>query len=72
MFVCLQAEMELRISQSLFNHQSEITRQLVEGINNIHVCIYNIYEVGVCTCVCVCVIYKVQNLYYSAQREGYC
>lgn len=58
MFVCIQAEMELRICQSLFNRQSEITKQLVEGINDIRVCIYNTCEVGVCTCecmyICVC------------------
>ncbi|XP_072221336.1 endophilin-B1-like [Leuresthes tenuis] len=32
-----QAEMELRICQSLFARQSEITRQLVEGISNTHI-----------------------------------
>ncbi|XP_035529213.1 endophilin-B1-like isoform X2 [Morone saxatilis] len=31
-----QAEMELRICQSLFDRQSEITRQVVEGISNTH------------------------------------
>ncbi|XP_062252443.1 endophilin-B1-like [Platichthys flesus] len=31
-----QAEMELRIFQSLFDRQSEITRQLLEGIHNTH------------------------------------
>ncbi|XP_075873768.1 endophilin-B1-like [Nelusetta ayraudi] len=31
-----QAEMELRICQSLFDRQSEITRQAAEGINNTH------------------------------------
>lgn len=36
-FFFLQAEMELRICQSLFDRQSEITRQAVEGINNTHV-----------------------------------
>ena len=30
--------MELRIFQSLFDRQSEITSQLLEGINNTHVC----------------------------------
>ncbi|XP_039993028.1 endophilin-B1-like isoform X2 [Xiphias gladius] len=32
----LKAEMELRICQSLFDRQSEITRRLLEGINNTH------------------------------------
>ncbi|KAM4543167.1 endophilin-B1-like [Odontesthes bonariensis] len=32
-----QAEMELSICQSLFARQSEITRQLVEGISNTHI-----------------------------------
>ncbi|XP_041668872.1 endophilin-B1-like [Cheilinus undulatus] len=31
-----QAEMELRICQSLFDRQSEITRRVVEGISNTH------------------------------------
>nr|XP_020494337.1 endophilin-B1-like [Labrus bergylta] len=31
-----QAEMELRICQSLFDRQSEMTRQVVEGIDNTH------------------------------------
>ncbi|KAF7657478.1 hypothetical protein LDENG_00026430 [Lucifuga dentata] len=31
-----QAEMELRICQSLFDRQTEITRRLLEGISNIH------------------------------------
>uniref|UniRef100_A0A3Q3NQA4 Endophilin-B1-like n=1 Tax=Labrus bergylta TaxID=56723 RepID=A0A3Q3NQA4_9LABR len=38
--VCLcvrvKAEMELRICQSLFDRQSEMTRQVVEGIDNTH------------------------------------
>ncbi|KAM9341536.1 endophilin-B1-like [Symphorus nematophorus] len=32
-----QAEMELRICQSLFDRQSEITRRVVEGISNTHI-----------------------------------
>ncbi|KAM7403387.1 hypothetical protein PAMA_004032 [Pampus argenteus] len=32
-----QAEMELRICQSLFDRQSEITRRLLEGISNTHI-----------------------------------
>ncbi|KAM9842184.1 endophilin-B1-like [Aulostomus maculatus] len=32
-----QAEMELRICQSLFDRQSESTRQLLEGISNTHI-----------------------------------
>ncbi|XP_074547647.1 endophilin-B1-like [Halichoeres trimaculatus] len=31
-----QAEMELRICQSLFDRQSEVTRRVVEGISNTH------------------------------------
>nr|XP_046268910.1 endophilin-B1-like [Scatophagus argus] len=31
-----QAEMELRICQSLFDRQTEVTRRVVEGINNTH------------------------------------
>lgn len=38
-FFFLQAEMELRICQSLFDRQSAITRQAAEGINNTHVCV---------------------------------
>uniref|UniRef100_A0A3B4FIK8 Endophilin-B1-like n=1 Tax=Pundamilia nyererei TaxID=303518 RepID=A0A3B4FIK8_9CICH len=33
----LKAEMELRICQSLYNRQSEITRAVVEGLSNTHV-----------------------------------
>uniref|UniRef100_A0A3B3X301 BAR domain-containing protein n=1 Tax=Poecilia mexicana TaxID=48701 RepID=A0A3B3X301_9TELE len=32
-----RAEMELRICQSLFDHQSEITRRALEGISNTHI-----------------------------------
>ena len=35
--VCLQAEMELRICQSLFDRQAEVTKRLLEGISNTHV-----------------------------------
>lgn len=31
--------MELRICESLFRRQSEVTRQVVEGISHTHVCI---------------------------------
>lgn len=31
--------MELRICESLFKRQSEVTRQAVEGISHTHVCI---------------------------------
>lgn len=31
--------MELRICESLFRRQSEVTRQVVEGISQTHVCI---------------------------------
>lgn len=30
--------MELRICQSLFDRQAEVTRRVVEGISNTHVC----------------------------------
>lgn len=35
----LQAEMELRICQSLFDRQSEITRRAAEGITDTQVCV---------------------------------
>uniref|UniRef100_A0A3B3X3A4 BAR domain-containing protein n=1 Tax=Poecilia mexicana TaxID=48701 RepID=A0A3B3X3A4_9TELE len=35
--LCAKAEMELRICQSLFDHQSEITRRALEGISNTHI-----------------------------------
>uniref|UniRef100_A0A3P9P5M6 Endophilin-B1-like n=1 Tax=Poecilia reticulata TaxID=8081 RepID=A0A3P9P5M6_POERE len=36
--LCAKAEMELRICQSLFDRQSEITRRALEGISSTHVC----------------------------------
>ncbi|KAG8013210.1 Endophilin-B1 [Nibea albiflora] len=47
-----QAEMEMRICQSLFDRQSEITRQVVEGIDNTHTnhmrCLTDFVEAQAC------------------------